>query len=199
MLQTKLSRDIGNDLKSDESDISHGTKVASKALGRKHGTAKGATLIPVKATLKASDFADALKLITDNIKANPGRAEKSVVVCSLGWGVNKRPLTGLPENIRLYKDPLDALFSLGVPYVASAGNGAQTEGREDIDNFPKVYEDQDTPIINVGGAMLDGSRWKTSQAGPQLTLYAPGHFVEVQSKNNGQTETKSGTSYGKPS
>ena len=168
-------------------------------MGSKHGVAKSATLIPVKFTTEVGDFLNALTLIIDDINENSGRADKSVVVCSLGYGekLDEDDMRGLAIVIDMFKTPLEDLFALGVPFVASAGNEATTRGRENIDSLPKLFEDSETPIINVGGANYDGSRYPSSQAGSHLTLYAPGHSVEVQSKEDGKTETDDGTSMGK--
>jgi hypothetical protein len=47
-LQTKNSKDAGEREDADDSNIHHGTMVASKALGQKYGVAKKATLVSVK-------------------------------------------------------------------------------------------------------------------------------------------------------
>jgi hypothetical protein len=62
-----------------------------------------------------------------------------------------------------------------------------------------VLEGPDVPIINVGGTTLLGDRWRKSQGGPQLTIYAPGEDVGVQGKLDGSDGESliEGTSVGK--
>jgi hypothetical protein len=96
----------------------------------------------------------------------------------------------------IFEPGLKELLSLGVPIVCAAGNAAQKQGRQNIDTAPAVYQDQDTPLINVGAANFDGDSWEGSQYGKQLTLYAPGVQVAVQSVNGEQPVFRTGTSAG---
>jgi hypothetical protein len=85
---------------------------------------------------------------------------------------------------------------MGVPFVCASGNHGTEPNRHNMDTVPGVLQDADTPIIVVGSAEYDGSRSDFSQDGSQVTIYAPGREVEVQSLTDFQSTIKSGTSYG---
>lgn len=175
---------------------SHGTMVASRALGKKYGVAKGATVIPVKVDIEYDDdFPKAIELIYKDIKANAGREKKSVVVSSLEFGDHE---THAGAQNEIMKDYINDLFNLGVPVIVSAGNdGDDTSGtRKNIDALPQVLEDKDFPLINVGAVDYDGTSPVWSQKGTQLTIHAPGVKSECQTRDDGKTETEPGTSFG---
>jgi major intracellular serine protease len=77
-----------------------------------------------------------------------------------------------------FENPIKRLLDHGVPIVCAAGNYADNPNRQNIDTQPALYQAEDTPIINVGAASFAGERYTKSQAGSQLTLYAPGVEIE---------------------
>jgi hypothetical protein len=96
-----------------------------------------------------------------------------------------------------FERPIKRLMEIGVPFVCAAGNHGDEPNRQNIDTVPGVLQDSETPIIVVGSAEYDGTRSDFSQGGDQLTIYAPGREVVVQSMTDFQSSIKSGTSYGK--
>jgi hypothetical protein len=175
--------------------------VSSQALGRKYGVAKAATLVSVKMTskfkdldAKMADFILALEAVTTHLESRPERHSKSVVTCSHGWkiGMDHKKAETDPAaiNMRVY---LDRLFEMGVPFISSSGNLGRLF--KTIDKLPKVLEDPDTPIINVGAVDADGSTPIFSQTGPQLTISAPGVGIAGQKKEDGKEGIEEGTSH----
>lgn len=171
--------------------------MASQAVGKKHGVAKGATLVSVKLKTKdrvASDFSQGLEAVLQDLSDNPNRQSKAVVISSLGFGSStltyEQSLTDPDANVM--RPYFEKLFKMGVPFISSAGNRAEIQPT--IRRLPKIIQDDDYPIINVGAVGLDGSKAKFSQDGDQLTISAPG--VDVTGKNKDGTEgTLSGTPY----
>jgi hypothetical protein len=88
---------------------------------------------------------------------------------------------------------LRQILGLGVPFVCAAGNRDGVP----INHLPALFQETNTPILVVGSNDFDGSRSSFSQLGPQLTIYAPGRDVEVQSRVEFQSLLATGTSYGK--
>jgi hypothetical protein len=119
-------------------------------------------------------------------------------VVSKGWqepGV--KTYAQLKETAKLqlyYGDPLRDLLKLGVPVVCAAGNNAKVAGRENIDHLPALWQDEETPVINVGGAGYDGKRADFSQGGSQVTIYAPGVDIEIPTARDFNSKTEYGTS-----
>jgi hypothetical protein len=194
-LQTDNSKNAEEKEDADDSSSSHGTIVASKALGQKYGVAKGATLVSVKVKAdvrgpRTEDFLQGLDLALNHIEARADRKGKSVVISSLGCSNNDQHAT-------VMRPVLDRLLSMGVPFISSAGNTAPFI--ENINKLPKVLEGTDTPIINVGAADNLRKKASYSQAGPHLTLYAPGGVYNFQltgqSKEDKVEKGVSGTSY----
>jgi hypothetical protein len=195
---------MGQSPDTDDELNAHGTKVASKALGKLYGVAKDATVIPVKLTMeqKASQvllgYKAALRDI-EEIEEN-GKTQKSIVVCSLsvGEGLTRDTALNHPHG-RLFQYYLERFFELGVPVVVAAGNEADKPGLENIAAMPMVLENAETPIIVVGAKSPDGTRAPFSRVGPQLTIYAPGNPVQAHGKIDGEELVDSGTSFGKSS
>lgn len=208
-IQTSDSEDKGQKKETDDdTGAGHGTAVASKALGKIYGVAKGATLISVKLTDDPAGMSDALELVGEAISDDEERAKKSVVIMSkncIGKEISRedaiktaygRELAGL----------LNFILKRRVPVVLSAGNhrGDIKENDEDkrkkIDTMPPILvDDKDLPLINVGAATLDGKAAPFSQGTgtDELTVFAPGVDVEVLFKAGGKSSKASGTSFGK--
>ena len=66
-----------------DTDLGHGSCMASKAAGAKFGVAKSARLVIVKSDDEASEVNDAFRMALDHIKSN-GREGKAVVVYAGG-------------------------------------------------------------------------------------------------------------------
>jgi hypothetical protein len=123
-----------------------------------------------------------------------------VIISSLGLSNNE-------GDANLMRPIFEKLFEMGIPFISSAGNTAPLI--PDISKLPKLLEGPEMPIINVGA--VDRLRQKAlySQAGPHLTLYAPGGFkkgdectedgecIKGQSKDDTVEREDAGTSFGK--
>jgi hypothetical protein len=148
----------------------------------------------------AEDITNSFYLVLQDLKANPGRAHRSVVVVSRGWEEDgKKTYAEVIKDdafVARHAGSLRQILGLGVPVVCAAGNSADESGRQNIDALPMLFQDDATPLINVGAANYDGSRRAKSQGGSQLTLYAPGEDIEVPQKTDFVSQTESGTSMG---
>ncbi|KAF2176956.1 subtilisin-like protein [Zopfia rhizophila CBS 207.26] len=197
VLQTQASKEKNEAPDSDSGSDSHGTMVASIVVGKKYGVAKAATLVVVKTTKTVSDFLQGLELVSTDLKDKEDRRSKSVVISSLGFKGRLDHDKGKadPDGV-LMGTYFDELFAGGTPFITSSGNRAQLF--PNIDRLPKVLEDKDTPIINVGAVDFDGNRADFSQYGPQLTINGPGVDVTGQSRDDGKPRTDSGTSFSTP-
>jgi hypothetical protein len=173
----------------DNSEKSHGTRVASVAVGQRFGVAKKATLVSVKVLPDSIDILQAIDNVhQDVVFDNPTRLEKCVVVCP--WSFD----TPDPELAALFRVTFGRLFKAGIPVVASSGN--RRRNSDAINRLPQVLSAPDFPLINVGASDVNGERAVFSQGGPQLSVHAPGVGVEFSNKDGTQA-TGDGTSYGK--
>ncbi|ORX91632.1 peptidase S8/S53 domain-containing protein [Clohesyomyces aquaticus] len=204
-LQTDLSLNQGQYPLQDQDVNSHGTMVASKALGQKYGIAKAAKVIPVLLFADeqkgggSPDMAEAYRLVLKDLRDNPQRTQQSIVLCSIGFDGGSTRETARQTLVGAAIDSyLDSISKLGVPVVLAAGNDFHTQSPKIISHIPMVLEDFDRPIINVGASTLDGSRAGFSLGGPQLTIYAPGAPAEAQSKHDRVSMEISGTSLSAP-
>jgi hypothetical protein len=156
-------------------------------------------LISVKVSTNADDMDEALQFILADIKANPGREKRSVVLTTEGnqYATTYAEAKADAEFQQWYARPIRAIQALGVPVVCAAGNYAKDSSRQMIDTVPAVLADDDTPLIVVGGATYDGDRYIESQYGPQITVYAPGENIEVQNEKDFEKTVMTGTSAGK--
>jgi subtilisin family serine protease len=196
VLQTQSSKSAGEAEDQDDSTTSHGTMVASKALGRKYGVAKKATLISIKVKSgtggpKTSDFIEGLDLAVEDLASKSDRHSKTVIISSLG-------LSNQAADADLMVPLFKRLFDMGIPFVSSAGNLGELI--PEINKLPKTLEGPDMPIIVVGAADNNRNKAPYSQIGPHLTLYAPGGLkgfqLQGQSKENKVERSDSGTSFG---
>jgi hypothetical protein len=159
-------------------------------------------LITVKITEFEDDIPPALALVLRDIRDHPGRERRSVVLTATG---SQDPLTyeDAKKDRRFQKwfvEGIKELHDLGVPFVCAAGNNANGAQRQNIDTAPAVFGDNDIPIIVVGAANYKGERVGMSQRGNQLTIYAPGQDVLVQTRedfNGNKDAPMTGTSVGK--
>jgi hypothetical protein len=172
---------------------SHGTMVASVALGQRFGVAKKATLISAKSTRKIIDRLEAIDMVYADLTVSiPNRpynpdVKKTVVVMSFNFGVE-------PKVVAEAKRTIMRILKLGVHVVVSSGNGRKTV--DQVNKSPAVSYGPDFPVIIVGGTNIDGNRDVFSQGGPNVAVHAPVSEVDVSNKY-GTKATKQGTSFGK--
>jgi hypothetical protein len=83
---------------------------------------------------------------------------------------------------KLYGNDLRELSNRGVPFEVSSRNEARQPGQELVDQIPMLLQDDDMPLVVVGGADWNGNRVDFSQAGPLVTVYTPGYEIECQTK-----------------
>jgi hypothetical protein len=171
--------------------------LAVKAAGNKYGIAKKATIVPVKIVNEATDMIEGFAQIYDHIVAN-NRASKSVIVCSKGTlDPTTRDAVINDPSLSVALVYFNAIIDLGTPIVYAAGNQREGTLRNNIDSFPQVLQDENTPLILVGAAKKDGGRKEDSQGEPsRLTVHAPGEGVFALKKDS-KTELFDGTSVGK--
>jgi subtilisin family serine protease len=196
VLRTELSKKHDSDASTDP--VGHGTIAASIAAGKQYGVAKGATVIPVKVMPGMNDAFEGLELVFEDIEDND-RFSKSVVLLTRGFS-EKITHDNCPQDWRkAWVGYMNDFFNEGVPLVVSAGNtekGYSEPQKLPMDTAPQVLEDKDTPLINVGAATLAGEHSKSSRAGTQLTVYAPGDPVKAQGRTDGGFVVATGTSEG---
>ncbi|KAF1974439.1 hypothetical protein BU23DRAFT_598470 [Bimuria novae-zelandiae CBS 107.79] len=117
----------------DDPPMSHGTNVASKAAGRKHGLAKEATVISVKLHQDfPGEFYDALILISKNLRRRTERQHQSVVVCSCGCNDGQRDSASqhAPNNERtIYAPGLNVLCQSKHDLKSVQSTGTSIVGR----------------------------------------------------------------------
>jgi hypothetical protein len=141
--------------------------VSSQAVGKKYSVAKASTLVSVKLSVKNRliiDSIEALEDITAHLMNRPERQLKSVVVSSLGFttgGNHEKAKSDLGAT--LIREFLESFLGRGGPFISSAGNLGRLY--PNIDKLPKVLEDPDTPIINVGVVDSSGNIPVWSQIG----------------------------------
>ncbi|KAI1142334.1 subtilisin-like protein [Hypoxylon sp. FL0543] len=177
----------------DDSDDSHGTCTADKAVGKEYGVSKGATLVVVKSYGdKVDELIESLELIADDIKKRPERRKKSVVTLS-------RSVDALyPNSAAKLKTAMQALFAIDVPLVVVAGNHAKSPGRENVDTYPATLSAPDVPVIVVGNADSKGQKADDSQGGDKVTVYAVGEWVACITKSGSKPGFARGTSVSTP-
>jgi hypothetical protein len=187
-IQTQAAAKANKKEDVDDKAKSHGTGVASVALGQRFGVAKQATLISVKSL---PDFVDKLEsfdmVYADIAIKNPGRVKKAIVVMSVSYPPTEGGELALDDAIR-------PLLDLGVPVVVSSGNERQSH--DESTNMPAKLYQPDFPIIVVGGTDVNGNRVDSSQGSDKNAVHAPGQDVDVSDKD-GSKKTKKGTSFGK--
>ena len=202
-LQTVYSQNMGEGRRGTKPGAFHSTCVASKAMGVIFGTAKKATLVPVKLGLPFfAALMAAFRIIAEDVENN-NRQRKAVVMFSMGG----RPLPrsynvedrGSAEVMTI-RQAIERLVSLGVPIVTSSGNhglmtNLQGEQRTDIDTSPGVFASV-YPLIVVGAVFTTGEIIPASQRGPLLTTNAVGQSVQCLD-SYGNIMIISGTSFSK--
>ena len=181
---------------------SHGTLVASAALGLQFGIAKDATLVSVKWWGDLPDSADGIKVAAKDI-FDKGREGVSVVVYAGGDQDPSDPNEVLDPDSDGWipaatnaQDAIDSLLEAGVPFIVGAGNDREEEDREDVDFWPAHFSSDDYPIIVVGEVDTDRKRSETSQGGDLVTTWAMTDNIKLLHKDS-QVLPVAGNSYGR--
>ena len=176
----------------DSPGTSHGSCVASKALGRINGVSKDAQLIVVKTTYPElnSYVAWAFYAVDSDIKYRRQRGGQPAVVVFAG-GANQDSTTYPWLDVGR---SMEEIFSQGAAIVVSAGNQARECGRQDVDKIPATWADTDDkfPLIVAGAVDNTGALTPFSQGPTHVTVWAPG--CNVQCANRGSFRKASGTS-----
>jgi hypothetical protein len=182
----------------DDSPYSHGTKVASVAIGQKFGVAKGATFVGVKCSTDITDRLQGLVQVYRQLfgsKSKPGRPErvsKTVILLTFGEpAIADKEIE--KEREKVWEAALLPFLKKGVPIVLSAGNYGRTS--KEVDRLPMRLSSNTFPLIVVGGTDEKGNRRESSPGGPKILVHAPASDIQVF-QNDGQTVTEKGTSFG---
>jgi hypothetical protein len=201
-LPTDEVRDSPADNLDDGDPDSHGTLVASAALGLQFGIAKDATLVSVKWWGDLPESVDGIKAAAQDI-FDKGRESVSVVVYANGDKDPSDPNEVLdpesdgwkPEAANAQK-ALDSLLEAGVPFIVGAGNDRGVDGRDNVDFWPAHFSSDNYPIIVVGEVDIDRKRSETSQGGDRVTTWAMTENTQLLHADD-SVEAETGTSYGR--
>lgn len=178
--------------------LGHGTRVASNAAGARFGTAKGATVVPVR--VFACSSTTSFSLIVDGINwaiANKPADVPAVLNLSLTAFDPSSATDGNPLRVAA-----QAAVDAGFVVVIAAGNNAvydygTAKVPDACDFVPAVVPD----AITVGALdqMTDGKTYRAvfSNAGSCVDGWAPGVRVD-QLSQFGDTTTGAGTSFAAP-
>lgn len=174
----------------DNSQSFHSTCTADKALGRKYGVAKQATLVPV--ILAEDDLAEltaGFEEVARDLQIHPVRQGFSVASLSL--------VTDGPggRQAALLARAIEKVMRLDVPVVCPAGNFGGQPGREEIDTYPALFASRDFPLIVVGSSSPQGEKSEWSQVGYELTLYAVGEDITCLMQSDVPATGLEGTSF----
>ena len=157
---------------------SHGTCVASKAVGLNYGVSKNSNLIVLKAAYNIEDIIWALVTAHKNILLN-NRQGRAVISLALAADASTQ---GDPEMQRV-KDIMGELFKIDATIVVPSGNYGY-HARQ-VSTVPGIWESESFPLIVVGGIERGGFASSISQGGSHVTTYAPGQSVLCANKDNG--------------
>jgi len=145
----------------------HGTKVASMAAGTTYGTAKGATIVPVKVddgdcdrNFSTGDVIDGLEWVLDQ--------EDPYAIVNTSWSAN-----GGSWSIDLW---INALLDDKYVVVAGAGN--------DDDDACEDSPGRVSGVITVGASTSSDARRFDSNYGTCLDLFAPGNDIRTADKDS---------------
>lgn len=118
----------------------------------------------------------------------------SRAVSALEWGQGNgvkifNMSFGGPVNSSVLKAALDEAYNSGCLLISSAGN----DNKDASSNYPAAYEN----VMSIGATTSSDSRWRNSNFGSTVDLYAPGERV-LTTDLGGQYGNFSGTSDASP-
>jgi hypothetical protein len=183
----------------DDDDDSHGTSVASVALGARYGVAKHATLVSVKWHIEdgvIDDINDAFAKVYWDIKDN-GRENQAVVLCAIG-DPGPSPANAESEHgssAKRQHSTIRSIMEQGVPVITTAGNDRDGKYRENVDFWPSIWGSPTYPLIVVGETNDEGFRPEQAQGGLRVSTWAPAYGA-IRLKKNGDAMRGSGSSLG---
>ncbi|KAL6713987.1 hypothetical protein ACLMJK_008481 [Lecanora helva] len=169
----------------------HGTRLTSKAKGRRYGIAKNADLVAVKISLLPSEMwesaIEALSWIEEDIYNN-NLAGKAFI--NLSWHL---PTPPTDEQRETFQAMLESVIEADAIVVTSAGNTGST-----ISTYPSRLASEIEDLVVVGAVDNDGTFWQRSNTAPAggrdyVTYYAPGVNIKSIGPTN-NVDTNSGTS-----
>ena len=177
---------------------SHGTCVASKAVGITNGVSKSSELIIVKLALLEtgqildSDLQWAFDEVYDDILTRQETSKQPIVVIA-AFGTTEDPsVSPWPDIKRRMTD----IFALGAAIIVPSGNHALDRGRSrNVDEIPALWANADPsfPLIVAGAVNNEGVTWPYSQGGNHVTIWAPGD--QVQCADRAGFRRANGTSF----
>ena len=157
---------------------SHGTCVASKAVGLNYGVSKNSNLIVLKATYDIEDIIWALVSAHKSILVN-NRQGRAVISLALAADASTQDD---PEMQRV-KEIMGDLFDIDATIVVPSGNyGYQAR---QVSTVPGIWESEAFPLIVVGAITRGGLSTALSQGGSHVATYAPGENVLCANKDHG--------------
>jgi fibronectin type 3 domain-containing protein len=173
--------------------IGHGTGVASMLGGGSSGSAKGVTIIPIKAgkcnAIGIPGFAadDVEYGVEYALEDSKGHDEPAVINMSLGLANPRSAKT-------TFDDVAETAAADGVTVVVAAGN-EQT----DACNVSPARTSESSDVITVGATDSNDALASFSNYGSCVTLSAPGVAVSMaDAASDTGVRTDSGTSYAAP-
>ncbi|KAF2651333.1 hypothetical protein K491DRAFT_682224 [Lophiostoma macrostomum CBS 122681] len=185
-----MNDDKANNLNDDDEDGSHGTNIASAALGLQFGIAKSATLVSVKWWGDLADAVQAIQVAADDI-TDKKREAVSVVLFANGDEDPTNPNEVLDSNSENFlsealaaQNALDTLLNAGVPFVVAAGNDRKDPGRDNVDFWPAHFSSDNYPIIVAGEVNMQGQQSQISQGGPLVTTWAMTDDINLLHKDS---------------
>ena len=191
--------DQGNDTETDDNYVpSHGTCVASKAVGITNGVSKSSELVIVKMAWLGSgyplnsDLLWAFDEVYDDILTRRENGSQSIVVIA-PFGTTEDPSVSPWPDI---KQRMTDIFAMGTAILVPSGNDARERGRSpNIDMIPALWANVDPsfPLIVAGAVKTGGDIWPYSQSGSHVSIWAPGDRIQCADRKG--FRFASGTSF----
>ncbi|WQF77493.1 Putative peptidase S8/S53 domain, peptidase S8, subtilisin, His-active [Colletotrichum destructivum] len=175
---------------------SHGTCVASKAVGKTVGVAKRANLVTVRVDPTPGEFffVKAWQAVFNDIKEK-GLKGKAVVSTSTFTYVPRED-KAKAELLSDMDEIMRKILGEDVPVVCGAGNDVSIS--IEPNKLPAILA-KNLPIIVVGSATVDGTMAPDSQRGSLVTTWAVGRRIQCAGYNTlDGLVTRSGVSVAAP-
>lgn len=162
----------------------HGTPVAGVIVSKSLGVAKKAMVVDVKITdvnyPTQTQMLRALNWTAGDIMSK-GRLGRAVINIS----------AGSDEVVPSIDEAVEAMFDQGILCIVAAGN----ENRDGDGSSPGRVSN----VLTVGAVNFEWNRWRGSNFGPGVDIFAPGENVRVTSRMRGEPfKLASGTSFATP-